>query len=393
MNLDQQINKVLEELFLSCKDQNDQYSKMLAISPPDRENYNYGDLVPLSFVFRGLNMLPDKYKSVEVIDHLKNFRKIFFETQQDSLWAFNTGDLITCIDSSFIICATEEFDKVVLLDRFKTEDGWFLPQLCSLQPEKNKMTIDDRILHWCQKDYNTLCLVTALRRKAGLPVQGQKELIKVHFGSRCGLFIANPYFTDWLLTGAIMGDRDHPELSLQLASQLITSLSDRSKSMQFDTFISISLCLISLYQLGYWHKMADEAVNVFLETIEQSRYGTFSLPFYSSMKIQWSGNNFWNILNIKAGDHLQQVVQAGQQYYEITYYQDTNHLIALSIALMTLTCLRSGLSHLTYLEHKIHTKPVAPYHYRSHSEYIRNFCMPNYTFDPYFENKTRIWTL
>ena len=72
------------------------------------------------------------------------------------------------------------------------------------------MVVTPRNRHWCQPEYGTTCLVTALRAEAGLECKTSVGYLAEGFENRGGLYFANPYMVDWALAWALQGVASQP---------------------------------------------------------------------------------------------------------------------------------------------------------------------------------------
>ena len=131
--------------------------------PPPVEPFAYGDLVPLGFLLRAVNVDACGTSAVrrDLIDLLRGRR-------QGLLWPYHSGTLVTCIDSALVLQGFRDPAGVEALEIFASGRCGYLPQLCSEEPERDRMTVTPQNRYWCQPDYGTTCLVTALRAEAGL---------------------------------------------------------------------------------------------------------------------------------------------------------------------------------------------------------------------------------
>jgi hypothetical protein len=167
----------------------------------DLKAFAYGDLVPIGFLLRAVNDDPAVRRGLE--DLLRTRR-------QGLLWPYHTGTLVTCIDSALILQGFQDPAGVEALETFADGQGGYLPQLCSEEPERARMTITPNNRHWCQPEYATTCLVTALRAEAGLERKTGVEYLERGYESGGDLYFANPYMTDWALPGRFRGTIPRP---------------------------------------------------------------------------------------------------------------------------------------------------------------------------------------
>jgi hypothetical protein len=75
--------------------------------------------------------------------------------RQGLLWPYHTGTLVTSIDSALVLQGFRDPAGVDALETFAHGRGGYLPQLCSEEPERDRMTVTPQNRHWCQPDYGT----------------------------------------------------------------------------------------------------------------------------------------------------------------------------------------------------------------------------------------------
>ena len=97
------------------------------------------------------------------------------DKRQGLLWPYHTDTLVTCVDSALVMQGFRDPAGVEALEIFADGRGWYFSQLCSETPEPDKMTISPHREFWCQPDYGTTCLVSALRAEVGLSRQDQRR--------------------------------------------------------------------------------------------------------------------------------------------------------------------------------------------------------------------------
>ena len=168
--------------------------------PPPAEPFAYGDLVPLGFLLRAVDVGAPAASSVR-----RGLEDLLGSRRQGLLWPYHSGTLVTCIDSALVLQGFRDPAGVEALETFADGRGGYLPQLCSEEPERGKMVVTPRNRHWCQPEYGTTCLVTALRAEAGLECKTSVGYLAEGFENRGGLYFANPYMVDWALAWALQG--------------------------------------------------------------------------------------------------------------------------------------------------------------------------------------------
>jgi hypothetical protein len=120
------------------------------------------------------------------------------------------------------------------LEIFVDGRGGYFPQLSSEEPQRDMMTVTPHNRHWCQPDYGTTCLVTALRAEAGLECKTTFGYLEGGFESRSGLYFANLYMVDWALAWALQGVSSAIALRERLATEMLASVDENDSFGQYN---------------------------------------------------------------------------------------------------------------------------------------------------------------
>ena len=168
--------------------------------PPPAKPSPYGDVVPLGFLLRAVNVAASPTSPVR-----RALEDLLRDKRQGLLWPYHTDTLVTGIDSALVLQGFRDPAGVEALEIFADGRGGYFSQLCSETPEPDKMTITPHRQFWCQPDYGTTCLASALRAEVGLGRKTSVELLAEGYVSRSGLYFSNPYMADWALAWALQG--------------------------------------------------------------------------------------------------------------------------------------------------------------------------------------------
>ena len=197
--------------------------------PPPAMPFAYGDLVPLGFLLRALDVGASAVSPFR--DALEDLLR---DKRQGSLWAYHSGTLVTCIDSALVLQGVRDPAGIEALEIFADGRGGYFPQLCSEDPEPGKMVVTPHNRHWCQPEYGTTCLVTALRAEAGLERKTSVEYLAEVYERRSGLYFANPYMMDWALAWALQGTAPATALRGRLATDILASANEDGSFGRYD---------------------------------------------------------------------------------------------------------------------------------------------------------------
>ncbi len=330
---------------------------MTCCPPPPAQPFPYGDLVPLGFLSRALNLMPSGHLSAT----RSHVQQKLLANRNGEFWAFHTGRLVTATDSVLILRGLLDASAIEALERFADGQGGYYPQLWSDKKEPGRMVRTEAVSHWCQSDFGTTCLVRALRAQTGLTEQTPLSYLEENFERRAGLYFANPYLADWALAEAIRCDESAGELKARLLAELLASLNEDFSLGQYDVALSTSLAILTMAALGFRGRTMRLAQLRLLEMIEPSGVWPESTPFYST----YISNAF---------DRPPQFLKINSSIHELSLYRDSYRMIGTALAAEALAeaCSPSVCD--------IARRKSAHPRYRcvSHEQYIAEFALPRY---------------
>ncbi|MDB9524585.1 hypothetical protein PN498_01175 [Oscillatoria sp. CS-180] len=381
-----------------------QVMPMLCSPPlPDRP-FLYGDLVPLGFVLRGLKVtlnaaertpnpsLPD----TAITEAVATLRTYLLEHQQEHLWAFHQGRLLTATDSALVLQGMEAaamLPSLAALEAFASPTGGYVPQLWALERQGQHMAIDDSCRHWCQPDYGTTALISALRQQAGQSTDVLQNYLFQGMDNRSGLYFANPYLMDWILAQAIQEDPGAEPLRQQLWAEVRASMNEDYSFGQYDVAFSTALAIATLQLLGDRSRTMLAAQLRLLDFIEPDGRWPLAAPFYSSLRldqnqsqnelVQQSWMNAFGARSIP-GYPSQQPIRSIEgvgetQSHGISLYLDIHRMISTAMATIALAepCL-SEAEPFDQVDSAVGAGVHPRYQCRTHYSYIAKFALPPY---------------
>ncbi len=356
---------------------------------PDKP-FSYGNLVPLGFVLRAFQaaavILSERAESspsdkatcleAEILEARQVLSQFLVSKRQGNLWAFHTGRLITSTDSALVLQGFNDLEAVEALELFADGQGGYYPQLWSADKQPGKMVLDESCRHWCQSDYATTCLVTALRQAAGLETKTSTDYLAAGFENRSGLYFANPYLVDWALACAISKDESAAQLRQKLLAEILASMNEDYSFGVYDVAMSTALAILSMAALGFRGRTMRMVQLQLLEFIDSSGLWPVATPFYSTLRVERKipFNTLLWLLTIPS-NHQKQIRQVQGQYYGISLYMDSHQMIATALAALALSEKCSPATQ--DLDSRFRRKQYHPrYQCRNHSEYIAKFALP-----------------
>lgn len=355
---------------------------MMCQPPLSVKSFPFGDLVPLGFVLKALNAVPEDSSISTVREEVRSF---LLNKRQDLLWSFHTDGLITSTDSVLVLQGFDEPKSVEALEIFAEDrSGYhphpphtYCPQLSSKDKQPGKMLVTDKNQHWCQPDYATTCLVRALRKKAGLATKTTTDDLAAGFETRSGLFFANPYMVDWALASALNKDESATELKQELLVEILASINNDYSFGVYDTVTSTAFAILSLAALGCRGRILRLAQLQLSEFIDSQGNLPEEIPFYSTLAFDRQAISPIQLFNLSLSDRHNQIVQIKGQYHGISFYKDTHRMILTSLAALALSEESYPANNdINLLETTLHCHPR--YQCQTHSEYVTKFALPSY---------------
>lgn len=353
--------------------------------PPPSKPFPYGDLVPLGFVLKALNVAKETSPEAATLEARQALSKFLLSKRGGNLWAFHTDRLITSTDSALVLQGFNDPETVEALEQFADGQGGYYPQLWSADKQPGKMVFDESCRHWCQPDYATTCLVRALRQSGGLETKTSTDYLAAGFENRSGLYFANPYLVDWALACAISFDESAAQLRQKLLAEILASMNEDYSFGIYDLAMSTALAILSMAALGFRGRTMRVAQLRLLEFMDSNGLWPAATPFYSALRMEHE-IPFRTLLGLLVIDsfapntpsnHQKQIRQVQGQYHGISLYIDTHQMIATALAALALSEKCSPAKRdLDSRRHKQETHPR--YQCRNHSEYIAKFALPPY---------------
>ncbi|MBD1835212.1 hypothetical protein H6F61_21620 [Cyanobacteria bacterium FACHB-472] len=348
---------------------------MTGYPPPPAEPFSLGDLVPLGFLLKALNLAASD-SSISAARH--SLSSLLLNKRQGHLWSFHTDYLTTSTDSVLVLQGFDAPEAVEALEIFADGRGGYYPQLWSQDKQAGKMVINDGNRHWCQPDYATTCLVRALRAEVGLTTKTTTEYLAAGFETRSGLYFVNPYIVDWALASALSKDESAVDLKHKLLAEILASMNDDYSFGNYDVAMSTAFAILSLAALGYRGRTIRLAQLRLLDFMEAQGTLPAATPFYSTLLIDDKLIPPNRLFKLLLSDHQKQILQINYQYHGISYYVDSERMIATAVAALALDEKCCPTNRDANLIHMTRRESHPRYQCRSHSEYIAKFALTPY---------------
>ena len=312
-----------------------------------------------------------------------DLRLLLDQMRRGLLWPFQSGGLVTATDSGLVLLGYRDPHAVEALESFADGDKGYVPQLYSSDPIENHMPVSDFNRHWRQPDYGTTCLVLALRRETGLPLDSRLrrvlQRILSGYEARSGLYFANPYLTDWLLAMALEPEEETAATRSTLAGEILASAHDDGSFGAFDLALSTAFALLTLSALGIGGKQFDAGRRFLAASIGEDGRWPAATPFYSSVILPSEAFAATKLMELAFGDRREQTTmirtqESAEEIHAITLYRDDAGLIPTAVAVLALHQDVPRAENRDFSEAQIHPR------YRSESvvDYVSDFALPPY---------------
>ncbi|HEX2207396.1 MAG TPA: hypothetical protein VHG93_06920, partial [Longimicrobium sp.] len=245
--------------------------------------------------------------------------------QVDGLWPYHTGSLTTSIDSALVLMGVRDRRAVQRLEAFRLPNGGYLPQHCTRGREPGKMTVSERVLHWCQPDYSIACLAAHLRARGGKGPTTPAAYFRDRFDTRSGLYIANPYLMDWIAALGLCAAPGTAMLRARLAAELMAAMDGDGGWGTFDRVGSTAAALLALHALGVPARRLRRSHGRLAALWDARADAAPARPFYSTERFPWSRQSAWTLMAalldpVKA----ERMIRVNGEEHVITFYEDAD---------------------------------------------------------------------
>ena len=361
------------EALASLAEEASQTPLALICQPPlTADPFPYGDLVPLGFLLRAVNAGTSPASPVR-----RGLEDLLRDKRQGLLWAYHSDTLVTCIDSALVLQGFRDPAGIEALEMFADGRGGYYPQLCSDKPERDKMTITAHNRHWCQPEYGTTSLASALRAEVGLKRKTSVRYLAECFESRGGLYFANPNMVDWALAWALQGVASATALRERLATDILASANEDGSFGRYDVPLSTALAILALTSLGLGDGAVSRARLRLAEMMLPDGTWPASVPFYSAVKIPHERLPGGLLARLMLGERRGQLLRLGDGVYAVSLCVDGYRTISSALASLFLT--PPGPSAGREALQVQRGKSCHPrYHCADHVDYIAGHALPPY---------------
>ena len=198
------------------------------------------------------------------------------------------------------------------------------------------MTITAHNRHWCQPEYGTTCLASALRVEAGLESKTSVQYLAERYESRGGLYFANPYMVDWALAWALQGVASATALRERLASDILASVNEDGSFGRYDVPVSTALAILALTSLGVGGEVVRRARLRLADLMMPDGSWPLSTPFYSAVKIPRELLPGGMVARLMLGERQGQLLWLDGGVYAVSLYVDGYRTISSALASLAL---------------------------------------------------------
>lgn len=308
--------------------------------PPGEAPGAMGDLVPLGLALAALRTAGD---GAAVQTARAAAERALAAGQQDALWPFQSGGLVTATDSALVLQGVDSAESLRALEWFRyTADGGYVPQLWGPVRTARRMAWAADVALWCQPDLGTSALISGLHLRAGQPPSLRAESLAAGWAQRGALYFANPYLLDWAIGTALAGAPGDAaaDCRRRLAAELLASQRDDHSFGGYDRPLSTALAIVTLHRLGWRGDALRLAQLQLLDALLTPTTATVAAtPFYSALRRPTDtdctpAQAFWRAL---ADRHDNRAVIADERY-DLTFYEDIAGLVETAFAWQAMAC-------------------------------------------------------
>jgi hypothetical protein len=340
--------------------------------PPPARPFPYGDLVPLGFLLRAVNAEASTHASAR-----HALEGLLRDKRQGLLWAYHSDTLVTCIDSALVLQGFRDPAGIEALEVFADGHGGYYPQLCSERPERDEMIITPYNRHWCQPEYSTTCLASALRAEEGLESKTSIPYLAERYESRGGLYFANPYMADWALAWALQGTASAGALRERLATDILASANEDGSFGLYDVPLSTALAILALVSLGVGDGAVRRARLRLADLMLPDGTWPASVPFYSAVTLPQERLPGGLLARLMLGERQGQLLWLEGEACAVSLYVDGYRTIGSALASLALT--QPGPSVKRDILPAEHGENCDPrYRCADHLAYIAGYALPPY---------------
>jgi hypothetical protein len=191
--------------------------------------------------------------------------------------------------------------------------------------------------HWCQPEYGTTCLASALRAEVGLDRKTSVERLAEGYETRGGLYFANPYMMDWALAWALQGVASATALRARLAIDILASVNEDGSFGRYDVPVSTALAILALTSLGIGGETVRRARLCLADLMMPDGSWPVSTPFYSAVKIPRERLPGGLLARLMMGERQGQLLWLEDGVYAVSLYVDGYRTISSALASLSLT--------------------------------------------------------
>jgi hypothetical protein len=241
------------------------------------------------------------------------------------------------------------------------------------------MTITAHNRYWCQPEYGTTCLTSALRAEAGLERKTSVEYLAGGYEGRGGLYFANPYLVDWALAWALQGVASATTLRERLATDILASVNEDGSFGRYDVPMSTALAILALTSLGVGGEAIRRARLRLAGLMMPDGRWPSSIPFYSAVTVPRERIPRGVLARLMLGERRGQLLWIGGRVYAVSLYADGHHMISSPLASLSLTqpglrAERDAFALSMWRRESCHPR----YRCADHMDYIAGYVLPPY---------------
>ena len=286
----------------------------------------FGNIAPYGIVAKALNLLNL---------NITKIRNWLIEHQRYGLWGYHTGTINTsiissgtndpvevdAIDSTLVFEGLFNQSSISLLEMYRQSSGGYLAQLNDTGGPYS-MNSSKENWFWCQEDYGVSASAFYFLDNISLSNSSTLDYLKTHFDNRSSMWIANPYYIEFL-TARALKNHNGTEIFLQNITQKILNEKNADGTWgYYDKELSTAFAILTLSTLNYTGIELDRGILRLIEMQQEEGNWNSSTIFFSALDRGTNG--------------LGKSIEINGNYFDYILYEDIDPIITTSYCVIAL---------------------------------------------------------
>ncbi|MHA1144016.1 MAG: hypothetical protein ACTSRW_04705 [Candidatus Helarchaeota archaeon] len=242
-----------------------------------------------------------------------SLREWLLSTEVDLLYPMDTDSMCTAFDSATVFEGLAKNDSVNQTQVFRQADGGYIAQLNDSSYPNYSMDVYPWNEHWMLEDYGTTAMVYYFLDSFGYQNDTTVQYLIDNFENRSSMFIANPYYIDYLTARVLINQNGTNALMNSLLNDLLQKRNSDGTWGQYDVTLSTAFALLALKAMNY------EGIEIDI--------GKLKLLQQQNVDGSWDASTLWYSTYVGTGNDL---LYIGNKTYQLTLWEDYQGLVTTS---------------------------------------------------------------